>query len=115
MWRGVAMPQGVPQDAIEYWTDIIRKVGESTTFQEYIKNNVASLNVLTGSEFTAFLGRQENLYRDLLGIERCQRPPSGVLISSIVEWLLLINSNNHFMPTILHSEIVLADCQFKLM
>jgi putative tricarboxylic transport membrane protein len=76
MWRGVAMPKDAPRDAIEYWTDIISKVGESEIFQEYIKSNVASLNVLTGNEFTAFLGRQENLYRDLLGIARCQRPPS---------------------------------------
>lgn len=76
MWRGVAMPKGVPQEAIDYWTDIIRRVGESAEFQDYIKINVASLNVLTGSDFLSFLGRQENLYRDLLGIQRCNRPLS---------------------------------------
>ena len=66
MWRGVAMPQDAPQEAVDYWTDIMNKVGESPTFKDYISSNVATLNVLTGDAFMAFLEEQEQLYKDML-------------------------------------------------
>ena len=66
MWRGVAMPKGVPAEAVAYWAGVMRKAGESKTFDEYIKNNVAQLHLVGGADLTTFLETQEQLYKEML-------------------------------------------------
>ncbi|MGQ0675156.1 MAG: tripartite tricarboxylate transporter substrate binding protein [Rhodospirillales bacterium] len=66
MWRGVAMPKGAPAEAVAYWTGVMKKAGESKTFQDYIKNNVAQLHLIGGADFAKFLETQEALYKDML-------------------------------------------------
>jgi putative tricarboxylic transport membrane protein len=67
MWRGVAMPKGVPADAAKYWEDVIQKVVATNTFKTYLKDNAASEAPIAGAAFETFLANQEKLYRDLLG------------------------------------------------
>jgi len=66
MWRGVAMPQGVPDEAVAYWAGVIRKVADSAQFKSYIKSNVATNAVMSGPEYVKFLEDQELLYKDML-------------------------------------------------
>jgi putative tricarboxylic transport membrane protein len=66
MWRGIAMPKEAPQEAADYWADVMLQVGKSDAFIDYIKSNVATMNVLTGNEFVDFLEKQETLYKDML-------------------------------------------------
>lgn len=66
MWRGVAMPQGVSDEAVAYWLGVMEKVAASSEFKNYIKSNVATNHVLLGEDFTAFLESQETLYKDML-------------------------------------------------
>jgi putative tricarboxylic transport membrane protein len=66
MWRGVAMPPGAPADAVAYWQGIMEKVAASKGLKDYITANVATLHVLHGPEFRAFLEKQEALYKDML-------------------------------------------------
>lgn len=66
MWRGVALPKGVPADAVTYWSGVMKKATETKAFQDYIKNNVAQLHVVQGAEFAKFLETQEALYKDML-------------------------------------------------
>jgi putative tricarboxylic transport membrane protein len=66
MWRGIAMPQGVPDEAVKYWEGVMAKVAASTQFKDYIKSNVATTHVLLGADFNAFLESQEALYKDML-------------------------------------------------
>jgi putative tricarboxylic transport membrane protein len=66
MWRGVAMPKGAPPEAVAYWAGVMRKVGESKAFADYIKANVAATHVLGPAEFNSFLVTQENLYKEML-------------------------------------------------
>lgn len=66
MWRGIAMPKEAPQEAADYWADVMLQVGKSDAFMDYIKSNVATPNVLTGNEFVGFLEKQETLYKDML-------------------------------------------------
>ncbi|MGQ0663377.1 MAG: Bug family tripartite tricarboxylate transporter substrate binding protein [Pseudomonadota bacterium] len=66
MWRGVAMPPGVPAEAVRYWQDVMMKIAASKTFKDYISVNVATEHVLAGDQFAAFLERQEALYKDML-------------------------------------------------
>lgn len=66
MWRGVALPKGVPVEAMRYWEDVMRKVTTSKAFKEYIAMNMATEHVLIGADFQKFLDQQEVLYRDML-------------------------------------------------
>jgi putative tricarboxylic transport membrane protein len=66
MWRGVALPKNVPPDALAYWQGVMQKVAASKAFTDYIKNNVATLQVVSGPDFTKFLESQETLYKDML-------------------------------------------------
>lgn len=66
MWRGVAMPKGVPADAVAYWEGVMQAVARSPAFKAYLESNVATEHVLPGRDFAGFLERQEALYRDML-------------------------------------------------
>lgn len=67
MWRGLAVPKGVDEQAQLYWQGVMRKVNESATMKKYIADNVATLAPIYGKDFETFLADQERLYRDLLG------------------------------------------------
>jgi putative tricarboxylic transport membrane protein len=67
MWRGVAMPKGVADDAAQYWQGIVAKVVATPTFKAYLKDNAATEALITGEAFVKFVADQEKLYRDLLG------------------------------------------------
>jgi putative tricarboxylic transport membrane protein len=66
MWRGVAMPKGVPADAVAYWQGVMKKVAATKQFKDYISSNVATLHVIAGPDFARFLSDQEAIYKDML-------------------------------------------------
>jgi putative tricarboxylic transport membrane protein len=66
MWRGVALPQSVPADAVQYWEGVMQKVAASKAFKDYIVANVAAEHILAAKPFGEFLERQEALYKDML-------------------------------------------------
>lgn len=67
MWRGTAMPKGVPDDAARYREGVFAKVVATPAYKAYIKENIASEAPIAGVAFAKFLEDQEKLYRDLLG------------------------------------------------
>jgi putative tricarboxylic transport membrane protein len=67
IWRGIAVPRGVPDAPAAYWEGVMRRVVASPAMKSYLKENVASELTLAGAEFERFLANQEALYRDLLG------------------------------------------------
>jgi len=66
MWRGIALPGDAPPEAVAYWSGVMQKVGASAGFKKYISDNVATMYVLKGADFTGFLETQETLYKDML-------------------------------------------------
>jgi putative tricarboxylic transport membrane protein len=66
MWRGVALPPAAPAESVAYWQDIMKKVGETKAFKDYITTNVAALHLLGPAEFKTFLESQEALYKQML-------------------------------------------------
>ena len=67
MWRGVAMPKGAPDPAVQYWSGVIAKAVASPQYKAYLRENVASEAPIAGPAFETFIADQERLYRDLLG------------------------------------------------
>jgi tripartite-type tricarboxylate transporter receptor subunit TctC len=67
MWRGVAMPKGAPDPAVQYWSGVIAKAVAAPQYKAYIRENFASEAPIAGQAFETFIADQERLYRDLLG------------------------------------------------
>ena len=73
MWRGIALPAGVPPEAVTYWADLMKKVSDSAEYQAYVKANFATLDYRGPAEFKTFLEEQEAVYKrtlDTLGAAR---------------------------------------------
>jgi len=66
MWRGIAMPANVPEEAITYWTDIMRQVAESENYRAYVDANFATWDYRGPDEFKSFLEAQEATYAEML-------------------------------------------------
>ncbi len=62
----MAVPKGVPAEAVAYWQDVMAKVAQTKAFKDYISTNVAAIHTLPAPEFARFLGAQEALYKDML-------------------------------------------------
>jgi putative tricarboxylic transport membrane protein len=67
MWRGIAVPKGVPDAAAAYWEGVMQKVAASPLLKTYIRDNAASEAPVVGAKFMEFIDAQEKLYRELLG------------------------------------------------
>jgi len=63
MWRGVALPKDAPAPALAYWQDVFTKVTRTAAFKDYIRNNLATEDVLPAQAFDKFLDEQEALYK----------------------------------------------------
>jgi putative tricarboxylic transport membrane protein len=66
MWRGIAAPKGVPDDAVEYWDGVFRKVVETADFKKYLELNAATSAYMDNKDFPKFLDAQEKLYSQML-------------------------------------------------
>ncbi len=66
IWRGVAVPQDIPEEAVAYWVGIMDQVAASPAVQDYLKANMATEASMKGEELLTFLAEQEAVYRDML-------------------------------------------------
>jgi putative tricarboxylic transport membrane protein len=67
IWRGVAVPKGIPKEALAYWEGVMDKVAASSSIKKYLKENLAVERPMKGQEFATFLEDQEKRYREFLG------------------------------------------------
>jgi len=66
MWRGVALPTGVPADAVAYWQGVMQRVAATPAFKKYLADNLAAERTILGTDFETYLAGQEALYKDML-------------------------------------------------
>ncbi|ALM53776.1 Bug family tripartite tricarboxylate transporter substrate binding protein [Halomonas huangheensis] len=64
-WRGLYMPGGISEDAREYWVDAIDTLYASDKWQQLMTDSGLMPFHLSGDEFTAFVGEQVKVMRDL--------------------------------------------------
>lgn len=54
-WRGIYGPPDMPEEAVAYWRDTIRRMSETETWQETAANNQWETTYMEGEEFDAYL------------------------------------------------------------
>lgn len=65
-WRGVFGPAGMPQEAIDYWVETLRKMSESEAWQKQLERNQWSPLFRSGKEFEKTLKAEEKTAARLL-------------------------------------------------
>jgi putative tricarboxylic transport membrane protein len=67
LYRGVVMPKDVPEDAVAFWEDAMKKVSESETWKtQYVERNNSIPLFWDAEEFQARIPEISKLYEDYL-------------------------------------------------
>ncbi|WP_110648627.1 tripartite tricarboxylate transporter substrate binding protein [Salinicola peritrichatus] len=65
--RGIVMPAGVPQEAVHYWENVLKKVANSDEWKEQYLNRFKDESYFMGAdEFTQEIAKTNNLYKDMM-------------------------------------------------
>jgi tripartite-type tricarboxylate transporter receptor subunit TctC len=66
MLRGIFMPPGVPQDAVNFYVELFKKVRETPDWKEYIERGALNNTFMTGKEYLTWVEKNEALHRNLM-------------------------------------------------
>lgn len=67
MFRGIAMPAGVPADVVSYWSDVLMKVTQSERWtRDYLRKLELTPHFRGPSDALAFMSSMEQTYRSTL-------------------------------------------------
>jgi tripartite-type tricarboxylate transporter receptor subunit TctC len=66
MLRGIFMPAGVEQGAVDYYVDLFKKVRETPEWKEFMVKGAFNQTFMTGDEFRAWLTNAAALHKDLM-------------------------------------------------
>ena len=67
LYRGVVMPKDVPEEAVAFWQDVMKKVSESDTWKtQYVERNNSVPLYWDAEEFAAKIPEISKLYADYL-------------------------------------------------
>ena len=64
--RGLILPPDVPAEALEWWTETVKKILETPEWKEYIAKNSLTENVKYGDDFATFLEETQNTFAEIL-------------------------------------------------
>ncbi|WP_459618067.1 hypothetical protein [Bordetella sp. 2513F-2] len=66
MWRGIGLPKGAPQEALDEWRDIARKVYDTPEFQAGVTKQDLTLSWADTPQFTSDIARQNEAFKALV-------------------------------------------------
>jgi putative tricarboxylic transport membrane protein len=66
MLRGIFGPPDMPAEAVAWYQDLLKKVAETPEFKDYMQQGALRPAWLIGPEFNTWLGREEQVHRDLM-------------------------------------------------
>lgn len=70
IWRGVAAPATMSDEAVAYWSEVLGKVSESETWKtDYLEKNKLISNYLDSKTATEFVTEYEKTFMDANGIK----------------------------------------------
>ncbi|MBP1932685.1 tripartite tricarboxylate transporter substrate binding protein [Ammoniphilus resinae] len=65
-WRGLVVPKGTPDDAVQVLTDAFMKAAESDGFKEYMKNNGLGIDIKDGPGFEKLMQDSDKNFGELI-------------------------------------------------
>jgi putative tricarboxylic transport membrane protein len=66
MLRGIFGPPDMPAEAVAWYQNLLKKVAETPEFKDYMQQGALRPAWLVGPEFNTWLGREEQVHRDLM-------------------------------------------------
>ncbi|ARN24050.1 tricarboxylate transporter [Piscinibacter gummiphilus] len=66
MLRGIFMPPDVTPDQVAYYLDLFKKIRALPEWKEFMEKGAFKQTALTGPDYVAWLGRNEQLHRELM-------------------------------------------------
>jgi putative tricarboxylic transport membrane protein len=66
MLRGIFMPPGVDQAAVDFYVDLFAKVRETPEWQDFMANGAFNQTTMSGDEFKAWLGETATRHQELM-------------------------------------------------
>jgi putative tricarboxylic transport membrane protein len=66
MLRGIFGPPDMPAEAVTWYQDFLKKVAETPEFKDYMQQGALRPAWLVGPEFKTWLGREDQVHRDLM-------------------------------------------------
>ncbi|MGE0117955.1 MAG: Bug family tripartite tricarboxylate transporter substrate binding protein [Dongiaceae bacterium] len=66
MLRGIFMPAGVEQAAVDYYVDLFAKVRETPEWKEFMAKGAFNQSFMTGDEFKAWVAKAADQHKDLM-------------------------------------------------
>ena len=66
MLRGIFMAPGVTRDELAFYVNMLKKVRETPEWKDYMEKGAFNQTSMSGDEFNTWLGKAENLHRELM-------------------------------------------------
>jgi putative tricarboxylic transport membrane protein len=66
MLRGIFTSPNVPQEAVDYYVDLFKKIRQTKDWQDFMKTGAFNQTFMTGAEFKAWLTKTAALHKDLM-------------------------------------------------
>src|SRR5687767_7712388 len=66
MLRGIFMPAGVPQEAVNYYVEVFRKVRETPEWKEFMERGAFNQTFMAGKEYADWVARAEKEHVELM-------------------------------------------------
>jgi tripartite-type tricarboxylate transporter receptor subunit TctC len=66
MLRGIFLPGGVPQDAVNFYIDVLKKVRETPDWKDFSEKAAFNQTFMTGPQFVKWLDDAEKLHQNLM-------------------------------------------------
>ena len=66
MLRGIFMPAGVDQAAVDFYIDLFEKVRETPEWQDFMSKGAFNTTFMTGDEYKAWLTKTADLHQNLM-------------------------------------------------
>jgi putative tricarboxylic transport membrane protein len=66
MLRGIFGPPDMPAEAVAWYQNLLKKVAETPEFKDYMQQGALRPAWLVGPEFNTWLGREEQVHRELM-------------------------------------------------
>ena len=66
MLRGVFAAPGITSDQLAFYTGMLKKVRDTAEWKDYMEKGAFNQTAMTGDEFSGWLGKAENMHRELM-------------------------------------------------
>jgi len=65
-WRGIAVPNGTPQEVVDSLYNALLKIAQSEKYQDFMQKNGFGIKIRNSEEFYEFAKEQDSTWKEIL-------------------------------------------------